>query len=240
MSNPDRIKLDLRCRCARKDGNVSRKRRPCVLNVAILALVFAACAAPSQSTEIEHLRSAAEQGGAEAQYELGCRYRWGRGVPEDDAEAARWLRLAAEQGHAKAQIEMALSYSQDDAEAVRWARLAADQGDAEAQYKLGYRYAMGWGVAKDESEAVRWYRLAAEQGYATAQYNLGLMYDNGQGVPQDYVQAHKWINLAASRTTGEAEDFRSMRDEVAEKMTASQVAEAQRLAREWQPKTWEN
>ena len=56
------------------------------------------------------------------------------------------------------------------------------------------------------------------------------------------MQSPHWdpVNLAASRTTGEAaEDFHSLRDELAEKMTASQVAEAQRLAREWQPKTWE-
>ena len=83
-------------------------------------------------------------------------------------------------------------------------------------------------------------RLAAEQGDPDAQAFLAFMYATGQGVPQDYVQAHKWINLAASRTTTEkAGDHRLARDEVAEKMTASQVAEAQRLAREWQQKTWE-
>ena len=64
---------------------------------------------------------------------------------------------------------------------------------------------------------------------------------HSQGVPQDYVQAYKWINLAALRTTtGKlAESYRSGRDKLAERMTASQIAEAQRLAREWQPKTWE-
>ena len=83
-------------------------------------------------------------------------------------------------------------------------------------------------------------RLAAEQGDPDAQAFLGVRHDLGNGVPQDYVQAHKWINLAASRTTTEkAGDYRLARDEVAEKMTASQVAEAQRLAREWQQKTWE-
>ena len=83
-------------------------------------------------------------------------------------------------------------------------------------------------------------RKAAEQGAASAQFNLGVIYDNGEGVPQDYVQAHKWVNLAASRTTGEvAENSRILRDKLAEKMTASQIAEAQRLAREWQPNTWE-
>ena len=84
--------------------------------------------------------------------------------------------------------------------------------------------------------------LAAEQGDASAQLQLGLLYALGQGVPQDYVQAHKWINLSASRMTPgkeDALDSRSARDTVAELMTASQVAEAQRLAREWQPKTWE-
>ncbi len=81
-------------------------------------------------------------------------------------------------------------------------------------------------------------RLAAEQGHVDAQNNLGAMYANGEGVPQDYVQAHKWMNLAASRTApGEAGEYESARNEVAEKMTASQVAEAQRLTREWQPKT---
>ena len=91
-----------------------------------------------------------------------------------------------------------------------------------------------------KAQDIQQLRMAAEQGIASAQYNLGVMYANGQGVPQDYVQAHKWVNLAASRTTGEvAEKSRLLRDQLAEKMTASQVAEAQQLAREWQPKTWE-
>ena len=93
---------------------------------------------------------------------------------------------------------------------------------------------------ENNAEAVIWYRKAAEQGHASAQGNLGVMYNTGQGVPQDYVQAHMWVNLAASRTTGKvAENARLLRDQLAEKMTASQIAEAQRLAREWQPKTWE-
>ena len=105
---------------------------------------------------------------------------------------------------------------------------------------LGVMYDNGKGVPQDYQEAVRWYRLAAEQGDDYAQSNLGVMYATGKGVPQDYVQAHTWINLAASRTTtGKAGDYRLARDSLAERMTASQVAKAQRLAREWQPKTWE-
>ena len=95
-------------------------------------------------------------------------------------------------------------------------------------------------MPQDYQEALKWYRMAAEQGVADAQYRLGGMYAAGVGVPQNYVQAHKWLNLAASRTTDKAEDYRLTRDALADvKMTASQVAEAQRLAREWRPKSWE-
>ena len=90
-------------------------------------------------------------------------------------------------------------------------------------------------VPQDDAQAVAWYRKAADQGHAAAQFNLGAMYDNGRGVPQDYVEAHKWVNLAASRATGDNQkEFAAGRDLVAKKMTPAQLAEAQRLAREWQ------
>ena len=121
-------------------------------------------------------------------------------------------------------------------------RSEAEQGSASAQHSLGLMYDLGMSIPQDDQEAVKWYRLAAEQGHPPAYYNLALMYDLGRGVAQDNVQAHKWINLAASGMNPGIEDvsdYRSARDEVAKKMTTSQVAEAQRLAREWQPKTWE-
>ena len=121
-------------------------------------------------------------------------------------------------------------------------RLAAENGDASAQYTLGVMYISGNGVPQDAREAMKWFRLAAEQGQTGAQFNLGVGYAHGQGVRKNYIQAHKWINLAASRTNpGERDDVkpRSARDELAKKMTASQIADAQQLAREWEPKTWE-
>ena len=130
--------------------------------------------------------------------------------------------------------------SKDYVQAIKPFRLAAEQGDATAQFYLGVMYDNGEGVPQDYAEAVKWYRLAAEQGYASAQFNLGVMYNAGQGVPQDYARAHKWLNLAASRASAEKnKKYGAARDQVAEKMTAAQIAEAQRLAREWKPKTWE-
>ncbi len=64
------------------------------------------------------------------------------------------------------------------------------------------------------------------------------MYANGQGVPQDYVLAHMWFNLAAARMPpGEGRDkMVSNRDLTEKRMTPDQLAEAQRLARQWRPK----
>ena len=59
-------------------------------------------------------------------------------------------------------------------------------------------------------------------------------YNEGEGVPQDYVEAHMWYNLAASQLTGEARELVvENRDWVAFRMTPEQIAEAERLAREW-------
>jgi hypothetical protein len=98
-------------------------------------------------------------------------------------------------------------------------------------------YTEGQGVIQDYSEAFKWYRKAAEKGEARAQGNLGVMYIKGQGVSENYIQAHKWLNLAAASSSGEIRDTAvTNRDIVAKLMTPAQIAEAQRLAREWKPK----
>ena len=85
-----------------------------------------------------------------------------------------------------------------------------------------------------QQETVTEVRAKAEQGDAEAQFNLGVMYANGEGVPQDDVTAYMWYNLAASRSTGEVRDRAVQTRDLAEtRLTASQRAEAQRLAREW-------
>jgi len=97
-------------------------------------------------------------------------------------------------------------------------------------------YDQGQGVPQDYAEAVKWYRLSAEQGFASARHNLGGMYGRGEGVPQDHVLAHMLFDLAASRLEAEERDMAiKNRDIVASKMTPEQIAEAQKLAREWKP-----
>jgi TPR repeat protein len=168
-------------------------------------------AAYQESESLQQLRKAAGEGNADAQTRLGLLYYRGRGVPQDYAEA------------------------------LRWSRKAADQGDAVAQFNLGFMYAKGRGeVPQDYAETAHWYRKAADQGNIDAQFNLGLMYHKGEGVPRDSVEAHMWLSLAASRAAGDdVKKFTNARDLVAQKMTPRQIAEAQRRAAEWKPKSGE-
>jgi TPR repeat protein len=84
---------------------------------------------------------------------------------------------------------------QDYAEAMRWMRLAAEQGMTSAQYILGTMHAGGYGVLRNDIEAAKWLRLAAEHGQECAQRELGIMFDHGLGVPRDPVQAYMWFSL---------------------------------------------
>jgi TPR repeat protein len=177
-------------------------------------------------------------------------------VPDTDAAYAAYqngnsataLHLSqplAEQGDARAQSLLGLIHYndrgvlRDDAEAVKWSRLAAEQGDATAQFRLGLMYSEGRGVPQDHAEAAKWYRLAADRRHPQAQYNLGLLYATGEGVAQDNVMAHMWLNLAAAQfpvsDTRNRNAAISSRDVVAGKLTREQLAEAQKLARNWQP-----
>ena len=138
---------------------------------------------------------------------------------------------------------------QDHAEAAKWYRKAAEQGYARAQSALGFMYNTGQGVQQDFAEAEKWFRNAAEQGDAFGQSNLGFMYWLGGGVAQNYVLAHMWLNLASAHSQSDFSDYGNLadiiyeltksnadrRDELAKKMTADQIAEAQQLAREWKP-----
>lgn len=72
--------------------------------------------------------------------------------------------------------------------------------------------------------------LGAQTGTPDALFELGMLYATGRDVAADLVAAHKWFNLAAARGNAAA---MKRRVELAREMSAEQIAEAQRLAREW-------
>ena len=105
----------------------------------------------------------ANQGDAEAQYNLALMY--------DEGEEVR----------------------QDHFKAFEWYQKAANQGFASAQFNLGVMYRSGEGVRQDYAKALQWYQKAANQRYAASQYNIGILYYNGDGVSQDYAKAKEYF-----------------------------------------------
>ena len=110
---------------------------------------------------------AAEQGDANAQYNMALLYQAGKSVPKDPQMAEKWY--------------------------IR----AAVQGDVRAQYNLARMYYDGQGLPQNFGAALRWFTKAAEYGHAHAQHSLGLMYFKGQGVPADKNTANKWWKRAS-------------------------------------------
>jgi uncharacterized protein len=84
----------------------------------------------------------------------------------------------------------------------------------------------------DFATAMRLMRPLADQGHVTAQTVVGLMYYFNYG--GDYVSAYMWFRLAAAQGNAFAEMF--LKD-TADKMTREQIAQAEKLAREWSPTT---
>lgn len=189
---------------------------------------------------------------------LGGMYETGEGVSQDYREALKWYKIAArakdlpgmtrffwvsEFSVASAQYKVGLMYADgkgvppDYNEAAKWFRKAAQQGLPHAQFSLGIAYNMSKGVPQDFAEAAVWFRRAAAQDFALAQYNLGAMFANGTGVKRDYVAAHMWTNLAASKLPpgGERDVAIKALETLAGLMTSEQIAQAQRMAREWRP-----
>ena len=169
-------------------------------------------------------------------------YANGRGVSQNSEIALRWFARAAQQGNIDAELYLVRTYRDSSGESRAHETIGpsvsetgterhkslAEQGDADAQFNLGLAYLLGEGVHQDDEAAVKWQKLAAEQGHTRSQLVFGYLYSVGRGAPQDDVYAHMWSNIAASAGDQDAEN---RGDELTERMTPAQIAEAQKLAR---------
>lgn len=157
--------------------------------------------AVSSDEEIASIMSKANQGDAEAQFNLAVMYeRGGGGIPRDSKQAFYWYTKAAEQGVAKAQYDLAVMYGrggdgvpQDPKQEAYWYKKAAEDGYKSAYFYLAEMYVLGQGVPQDYKQAEYWYEKAAEQGDYLAQSRLAEMYVR----VQDYKQAVYWYKKIA-------------------------------------------
>ena len=162
-----------------------------IFNTIFLCLflpIFSFAAGNFQKGYEAHLRGAfsaaikawgplAAQGDAAAQFNIGNLFVFGKGVREDNVQAAYWYNKSAE------------------------------QDNVNAQYALGWMYENGEGVKKDLVKALLWYKKAADQKHSGAQTNLGWMYENGKGVELDHTQAVFWYKKAAKQGSYKAKQM---------------------------------
>lgn len=116
----------------------------------------------------EEFLTAAKDGHADSQYNVGLMYEQGIGV------------------------------SKDEKEAVVWYGKSAAQRNAAAQYNLGVLYENGRGTAVDFTKANEWYRKASVQGDPLAIGNLGMLYVRGQGVQENKVAGVALLLVSAA------------------------------------------
>jgi TPR repeat protein len=119
-------------------------------------------------------RPLAEQGDADAQFNLGQAYRLGRGVPINLAAAKTWFERAAAKGHLDALTTLGLLLFQNgnQAEALKWLKQAAEQGEPRALLVYGTALFNGDGVTQDQVLGYAYVSRAAAQGLAPARETL--------------------------------------------------------------------
>ena len=148
---------------------------------------------------------------------------------------SEWQELA-DSGDADACYGMGLLYGNgfgvdlNDDLALKYYLTAAEKGHAEAQYSLGIMHQNGWGVPVNEEEGIKWYLLAADQAVVGAHLALGRVYAMDFSEKFDPVEAYKWFGLAAK--SGDL-DAKSKLDFIASRMSADQIAEADRRIDAW-------
>lgn len=147
--------------------------------VAPLAVTKAEPVTSSIVQSFTNLEQAAQDGNAEAQFELAWSYASGLGTEQSWEKAAHWMQAAAEQGYPKAQHILGHYYyfgrglEQNDELAFSWFHSAAEQGIGEAQLITGRMLAEGKGVEANQAEALKWLYLADDQGIAEARLLIG-------------------------------------------------------------------
>lgn len=187
---------------------------------------------------VKWYRKAAELGDAQAQDVLGDCYAKGKGVSQDEVEAVKWYRKGAEQGFAPAQRSLGISYERGEGvpingvEALKWFYLARRLDSVAVLITELEKVLTPEQIAMAQKLWEEWRPKSTQQQYALEQYNLAVRYAEGKGMPKDAVEACKWFHLSSAQGNEEAAKYRAL---VEKTMTPEQIAEAQKLAKEWKP-----
>jgi uncharacterized protein len=140
---------------------------------------------------------AARRGDVDAQYNLGCLYVRGEGVPQNKAWGTEWLQRAADQG---------------DLDAATWLLFSSPITDERRKeffsrrLKSTDRFRLTFVMQLSDGKLHRRPRSTDEKDGAQIEFSLGVMYEKGSaGFPQDDKQAAEWYRRASERNFADAQ-----------------------------------
>lgn len=157
------------------------------------------------------LQIAAQNGSAEANYQLGILTQNGYGVEPNSDAAANYYRLAAQGGHKEAQFQYGMmlqkgyDIQKNIKEAAELYKQSADKGDKNALNQYALMLKEGIGVDKNIKEAAKMFKTAADMDNFEAQNNFAIMLQLGQGVPKNLRLAAKYFEKAAKNGNPDAQ-----------------------------------
>ena len=158
-------------------------------------------------TNYEKYIDAANQGNAEAQYQIGLCFSIGDGVKFDLKKAKSWFEKAAKQNHGEAQYELGMCYfyakgvfAPSRKSTVEWLEKAAGHNVDKALLELGRCYLSRIGTSEPDLEkAIYWFKKAADKNIKWSYWNLGECYRK----LNDIEQAIYWHKLSAEQENNE-------------------------------------
>ena len=202
----------------------------------------------NKSMAMMWFKQAAQAGIPEGQFKTGLSYDLGIGGLKDKQQALEWYLKAAnapgipgylDKGIVESQRNIGYLYKtgdgviKDPKEAFKWFLKAAENDSDDAAFEVAEAYNSGVGVLQDIGEAWKWYDKAARAGNKQAQISLAIQYAKLVNGPanssQNRIMAHAWSNLAAAQGSEEAA---GLRDKLTGRMTAQEITEAQKLAKQ--------
>lgn len=193
---------------------------------------------PAEAPQSAALAARAQSGEAAAQFELARRYAQAGGARNYEL-AVQWFGKAAMQGHAIAEFrlgslyERGLGVARDLQRARELYQQAAEKGNVRAMHNLGVLAAEGPDGKPNYASAALWFGKAADFGIRDSQYNVAVLLARGLGVPKDLVKSYTWFAVVAA--SGDADAARR-RDEIAARLTTSELTAASAAAAAFRPR----
>lgn len=218
---------------------VSRKTTK--LTVIMLTLLLPAYIHASDKLLFQELLRIAEQGSAEAQYNVGMMLNNGLGTSKDPRKAFDWFRKAADSGDPLGAYKVGCYYDGqhedvvpvDPDKALHYKLIAANAGYSLAQHDIGGTYYR----QSKFSDSLHWLKLASDQGFPMSLYNLSMIYHEGKHVPKDPSLTYAFFKLAKLRSEGRiSPKAQKALDKLRSDMSRAEIEKAEEEVSEWQAK----